>query len=109
MKFLVLVFGRLARAETGVTSLEYALLASLIGVVIIGSVTTLGPLMDDKFTTLSEVFNPTDDPAGPRTLPPDLIATPPPTARLMLLRIPETHWRTIPAACQDIPAGSPIR
>ena len=72
VKFLVFVFRRLARAESGATSLEYALLASLIGVVIIGAVTALGPLMDDKFTTLTEALIPTDDPASPRP-PPDLV------------------------------------
>jgi pilus assembly protein Flp/PilA len=77
VKLLFVAFRRLARAEAGVTSLEYALIASLIGVVIIGSLTTLGPVMDDKFTTLADAFKPTDDPAGRRQPPPDLVITNP--------------------------------
>ena len=38
----------------GVTALEYGLIASLIAVVIIGSVTTLGSKMDTVFKTISD-------------------------------------------------------
>ncbi|HEY9163181.1 MAG TPA: Flp family type IVb pilin [Magnetovibrio sp.] len=42
------------RSEQGATAIEYALIASLIAVVIIGAVTTLGTTVSAMFTTTSE-------------------------------------------------------
>jgi pilus assembly protein Flp/PilA len=39
--------------ERGVTAIEYALIAGLVAVVIIGSVTTLGTTLSTTFTTVS--------------------------------------------------------
>ncbi len=41
-----------ARDESGATAIEYALIAALIAVVIIGAVTTLGTNIRDAFTTV---------------------------------------------------------
>lgn len=43
---------RLKRDEKGVTALEYGLIAALIAVVIIGSVTTLGSRLSTTFTNI---------------------------------------------------------
>lgn len=39
--------------ESGASAVEYGLLVSLIAVVIIGAVTTLGTTLSDKFNTAS--------------------------------------------------------
>jgi len=44
---------RFARDEEGVTAIEYGLIASLIAVVIIGSVTLVGEKLDDMFDFIS--------------------------------------------------------
>jgi pilus assembly protein Flp/PilA len=44
---------RFLKDETGVTALEYALLAGLIAGVIVGTVTTLGTSVEKAFQTLS--------------------------------------------------------
>ena len=62
VRLFVVAIRRLAKTEAGVAGLEYALLASLIGVVVIGSVMAVGLQVDDKFTTLTQSLNPKDDP-----------------------------------------------
>jgi pilus assembly protein Flp/PilA len=42
----------LAHDERGVTALEYGLIAGLVAVVIVGSVTTLGTKLAGTFTTI---------------------------------------------------------
>ena len=46
----------LKRDETGVTALEYGLIAALIAVVIIGAVTTLGSNLSTTFTNVAGNF-----------------------------------------------------
>ena len=41
------------KSESGVTALEYGLIAALIAVVIIGTVTTLGTRLNTTFQTVS--------------------------------------------------------
>jgi pilus assembly protein Flp/PilA len=43
----------LVKDERGVTAMEYGLIAALVAVVIIGSVTTLGTKLSTTFTTIS--------------------------------------------------------
>ncbi len=43
----------LARDERGVTALEYGLIAGLVAVVIVTSVTTLGTKLQSTFTTIA--------------------------------------------------------
>ena len=43
-----------ARNEEGATAIEYGMLAALISVVIIGSVTIIGTSLDTAFTTVSD-------------------------------------------------------
>jgi pilus assembly protein Flp/PilA len=43
---------RIRHDEEGATAIEYGLLAALIAVVIIGSVTVLGGALDDVFDTV---------------------------------------------------------
>ncbi len=45
-----------ARDERGATAIEYALIASLIAVVIIGAVTSLGTAVGNLFTTTSDAM-----------------------------------------------------
>lgn len=46
-------FASFMKDESGATAIEYALLAGLIGVAIIGAVTTLGGSIRTLFTSLS--------------------------------------------------------
>ena len=48
MKTLV----KFAKNESGATAIEYGLIAALIGVVIIGAVTTVGTKLSATFTTI---------------------------------------------------------
>jgi pilus assembly protein Flp/PilA len=48
---------QLKRDETGVTALEYGLIAALIAVVIIGAVSTLGTNLSATFTGIAGHFN----------------------------------------------------
>lgn len=50
---------RLKRDEKGVTALEYGLIAALIAVVIIGSVSTLGSNLKATFNGISSHFSTT--------------------------------------------------
>ena len=49
-------FTRLARDHDGVTALEYALIAALIAVVIIGSVSLLGTSVSQVFSTVANTI-----------------------------------------------------
>lgn len=52
MKFIQLI-QNLARHEEGVTAIEYGLIAALIAVVIIASVTLVGNGLENVFTAIS--------------------------------------------------------
>jgi pilus assembly protein Flp/PilA len=56
MPTLANVLGRAARREDGVTALEYALIAALIAVVIVGAVGTLGGSLSNTFTMIANAF-----------------------------------------------------
>ncbi|MEL6857254.1 MAG: Flp family type IVb pilin [Pseudomonadota bacterium] len=43
-----------AKLESGATAIEYGLIAALIGVVIIGAVTTLGEGLETTFNEISD-------------------------------------------------------
>jgi pilus assembly protein Flp/PilA len=47
------LFHRFLDDQSGVTAIEYGLIAGLIAVVIIGAVTTLGTHISAKFTTIA--------------------------------------------------------
>ncbi|MGD9803855.1 MAG: Flp family type IVb pilin [Hyphomicrobiaceae bacterium] len=50
MKFLA----KFAKCESGATAIEYGLIAALIGVVIIGAVTSVGTEVSATFTDIQE-------------------------------------------------------
>jgi pilus assembly protein Flp/PilA len=47
---------RLAKDESGVTAIEYALIAALIAVAIIGALATFGGVLQNTFTTISKAM-----------------------------------------------------
>ncbi|MCQ9616996.1 Flp family type IVb pilin [Paenalcaligenes niemegkensis] len=47
---------QLWRDEDGATAIEYALIAGLIAVVLIGTLTALGTTMDEAFEKISEAI-----------------------------------------------------
>lgn len=47
-------FARFRKDESGATAIEYALIAGLIAVVIIGGATTLGSNISQKFTDIAK-------------------------------------------------------
>jgi len=47
------LFARFAKDESGVTAIEYGLIAALIGVVIIAGATLVGSSLNTKFTDIS--------------------------------------------------------
>ena len=47
------LLGRFIHDESGATAIEYGLIAGLIAVVIIGSLTTIGTKVNAKFTRIS--------------------------------------------------------
>ncbi len=47
------ILGRFLNDESGATSIEYSLIAALIGVVIITAVTKLGTGLSTKFNTIA--------------------------------------------------------
>ncbi len=57
MKNLLASLGRLVKADSGVTALEYGLLAALAGVAIIGSLLAVGPEININFDTIATSFN----------------------------------------------------
>jgi pilus assembly protein Flp/PilA len=52
------LFFRFANDETGVTAIEYGLIAGLISVVIITAVTLVGTNLTGKFTAISTALKP---------------------------------------------------
>jgi pilus assembly protein Flp/PilA len=44
---------RFIREESGATAIEYGLIASLISVLIVASVTTVGTILSGKFNTIA--------------------------------------------------------
>ena len=48
------LLARFAKDESGVTAIEYGLIATLIGVAIIAGATTLGGALDAQFTAISK-------------------------------------------------------
>ena len=50
---MMIKFRNLLKSKNGATAIEYGLIAALIGVVIISSVTALGTSIKAKFTTIS--------------------------------------------------------
>ncbi len=48
---------RFAKDESGATAIEYGLIAGLIGVVIIASVTVLGTKINAKFSTIGSALS----------------------------------------------------
>ena len=53
MKKVLNFWRQLSRDESGAAAVEYGLLAGLIAVVIVGSVTALGGKIDGVFSTIS--------------------------------------------------------
>ena len=51
------LFKRFIIEEEGVTAIEYALIAALIAVVIIGTLTTLGSAISDKFQVIADAIS----------------------------------------------------
>lgn len=47
------ILGRFAKDNSGVTAVEYGLIAGLIGVVIIGALTTVGTKVSAKFQAVA--------------------------------------------------------
>ena len=50
------LFARFLKDQSGATAIEYGLIAGLIAVVIITSVTTLGTRINSKFTTVGNAL-----------------------------------------------------
>ena len=50
------LFSRFANDETGVTAIEYCLIASLVAVVIIGAVTLVGTNLTAKFNAVANAL-----------------------------------------------------
>ena len=51
------LFKRFILEEEGVTAIEYALIAALIAVVIIGTLTTLGTTISEKFQEIADAIS----------------------------------------------------
>ena len=52
------LFARFAKDESGVTAIEYGLIATLIGVAIIAGATALGNKLNQTFTGIAGAVNP---------------------------------------------------
>ena len=48
---------RYLKDESGATAIEYGLIAALIAVVLVGSLTIVGTNLDAKFTEVSDALN----------------------------------------------------
>jgi pilus assembly protein Flp/PilA len=57
MTVMKLLFQRFIKCESGATAIEYGLIAGLIGVVIIGALTTTGTKIKAKFTAVGSALN----------------------------------------------------
>jgi pilus assembly protein Flp/PilA len=53
MTDMMTLLQRFAKNESGVTAIEYGLIAALIAVVIIGAVTTVGTTLSGTFTNIA--------------------------------------------------------
>jgi pilus assembly protein Flp/PilA len=51
------VFARFVKDNSGATAIEYGLIAGLIGVVIIGALTTVGTKVSAKFQAVGSALN----------------------------------------------------
>ena len=51
------IFNRFAKCESGATAIEYGLIASLIGVAIIGALTTTGSKLSGTFQKVQQQLN----------------------------------------------------
>lgn len=56
MKSFVSAITRFANDEGGVTAIEYGLIAALIGVIAIGSMTSIGTTLAAKFLTVANAL-----------------------------------------------------
>ena len=59
---------RFLKDESGVTAIEYGLIAALVGVAIIGGVTLLGDSLDAMFTSVSTTIDEAQ-PTAPSSTP----------------------------------------
>lgn len=50
------VIGRFVRDDSGATSIEYALIASLISIAVLGSLQILGGALEKQFQTIADFF-----------------------------------------------------
>ncbi len=50
------LIGRFLRDQSGATSIEYGLIAGLIGVVVIGAVRTVGTKVSNQFTAVGSAL-----------------------------------------------------
>ena len=57
MKALIIPAARFFREDDGVTAIEYALIGSLIAVVIVGAVTLIGPILNTIFEKVVSGFH----------------------------------------------------
>lgn len=57
MSYATALLARFVRRCDGATAIEYALIASAIGIVIVGSVTVIGTGLDGIFNSVSGGFN----------------------------------------------------
>jgi len=57
------ILRKLKRDESGVTAIEYGLIAAMVGVAIIGGVTLLGDSLNDMFTNVSTTLDSVAPPA----------------------------------------------
>jgi pilus assembly protein Flp/PilA len=51
------LFARFAKDESGVTAIEYGLIAALVGVAIIAGATLLGQQLNTTFTSISDTMS----------------------------------------------------
>jgi pilus assembly protein Flp/PilA len=51
------IFARFLKDDSGATAIEYGLIAGLIGVVIIGALTTVGTKVSAKFQAVGSALN----------------------------------------------------
>jgi pilus assembly protein Flp/PilA len=51
------LFRKLRRSDSGVTAIEYGLIAALIAVVLIGALTTLGTSLSTEFNKVATAVN----------------------------------------------------
>ncbi len=69
-KMLLRKLGLLRNDKTGVTAIEYGLIAGAVAVMIIGAVTTLGTNISNTFTAVSTALTTASAGSGTGTTPP---------------------------------------